>query len=116
MATDLGKITWRPMGEFNLNTEYEKYDVVSYENTGSSYVSLQSTIGNIPTNTAYWMKISYKGDRGEQGIQGIQGNNGLPGSLLGVAFALNPNTSHVFVDTDILQNNAQITNGHLIIG
>jgi len=42
--------TW--LGEYNNATVYAPYSVVSY--LGSSYVSILTSNGNIPTNTTYW--------------------------------------------------------------
>lgn len=80
MATitqDLGKVAYLSKGAYNSATQYEKNDVVTYQ--GSSYVSLQSTQGNAPTNTTYWQLIASKGDTGAQGEQGIQGPQGIQG-------------------------------------
>lgn len=77
MATitqDLGKVAYLSKGAYNSSTQYEKNDVVTYE--GSSYVSLQSTQGNAPTNTTYWQLIAEKGDKGDTGNTGQTGATG----------------------------------------
>ena len=78
MATKiLGKVAITPKGEFNELTEYQVLDIVTYQ--GSSYISLQKTTGNLPTNEEYWQLVAQKGDKGEQGEQGIQGIQGDKG-------------------------------------
>lgn len=77
MATitqDLGKVAYLSKGTYNASTQYEKNDVVSYQ--GSSYVSLQSTKGNVPTNTTYWLLLAEKGDKGDTGQTGQTGATG----------------------------------------
>ena len=71
MATitqDLGKVAYLSKGAYNSATQYEKNDVVTYQ--GSSYVSLQATKGNVPTNATYWQLIASKGDTGSTGATG----------------------------------------------
>lgn len=78
MATKiLGKVAITPKGEFNELTEYQVLDLVTYQ--GSSYISLQKTTGNLPTDEEYWQLVAEKGDKGEQGIQGVQGVQGEKG-------------------------------------
>lgn len=78
MATKiLGKVVITPKGEFNEATTYQKLDVVTYQ--GSSFICLQKTVSNLPTNTEYWQLIAEKGEQGEQGEQGIQGVQGEKG-------------------------------------
>jgi len=77
MATitqDLGKVAYLSKGTYNASTQYEKNDVVTYE--GSSYVSLQATKGNVPTNATYWQLIASKGDTGAKGDTGQTGATG----------------------------------------
>lgn len=77
MATitqDLGKVAYLSKGAYNSATQYEKNDVVTYE--GSSYVSLQATQGNTPTNTTYWQLIAEKGTKGDTGATGQTGATG----------------------------------------
>lgn len=77
MATitqDLGKVAYLSKGAYSSSTQYEKNDVVTYE--GSSYVSLQSTRGNAPTNTTYWQLLANKGETGAKGDKGDTGATG----------------------------------------
>lgn len=81
MATitqDLGKVAYLSKGAYNSATQYEKNDVVTYQ--GSSYVSLQATKGNVPTNATYWQLIASKGDTGEKGDTGATGQTGATGN------------------------------------
>lgn len=68
MAIDLGKIAWTNGGEYDPDTQYEIYTVVTYN--GSSYVSLTDVQGIAPTNTAYWQLVAQKGEQGAQGEPG----------------------------------------------
>ena len=49
-------------GEYVSGTTYQTGMSVSYD--GSSYVALQTTLGNVPTNTTYWQLLASKGDTG----------------------------------------------------
>lgn len=46
----------RPTGAYNAATTYGIGDVVSYNN--SSYIAIQATTGNLPTNTTYWQLLA----------------------------------------------------------
>ena len=52
---DAGKVSLRPRGRFNINEIYERLDFVKY-NTGC-YVALQTTTGNLPTDTTNFMNL-----------------------------------------------------------
>ncbi len=64
-------------GEYDNETSYTIGDIVTYQ--GSSYVCIQNSTGNIPTNTEYWGKLAEKGVQGEQGPQGEKGDKGDKG-------------------------------------
>jgi hypothetical protein len=49
-------------GEYVSGNTYQVGMSVSYN--GSSYVALQTTTGNVPTNTTYWQLLAAKGDTG----------------------------------------------------
>ena len=49
---NLGPVGFNPTGNYDNTHKYERLDVVYYE--GSSYVALQESIGQLPTNTEYW--------------------------------------------------------------
>ena len=68
-----------PKGTYVAATTYEKGDIVSY--SGSSYTALQTTLGNLPTNTTYWQLLSEKGDTAAvvdngDGTYTVTGENG----------------------------------------
>jgi hypothetical protein len=54
-------------GIYNAGTTYAIGESVSYN--GSSYVALQVTTGNLPTDTSYWQLIAQKGDPGGDSIE-----------------------------------------------
>ena len=54
--------TFRWKGAYNNSFTYGVNDVTYYN--GSSYVCVQSTVGNVPTNTTYWEKMSSAGAEG----------------------------------------------------
>lgn len=68
-----------PKGEYNPSTAYKALNIVSQD--GSSYVAIQDTQGNPPTNTTYWQLLSQRGERGAQGIQGPAGPQGEQGPV-----------------------------------
>ena len=54
--------TFRWKGAYNNSFTYGVNDVTYYN--GSSYVCVQGTVGNVPTNTTYWEKMSSAGAEG----------------------------------------------------
>lgn len=52
----------RHCGEYDSETTYQVRNVVSYQ--GASYMTIQSTTGNAPTDTAYWLPVALKGEKG----------------------------------------------------
>ena len=66
-----------PKGEYNPSTAYKALNIVSQN--GNSYVAIQDTQGNPPTNTAYWQLLAQRGEQGKQGVQGPQGPRGEQG-------------------------------------
>jgi hypothetical protein len=46
----------KPTGAYNASTTYGIGDSVSYNN--SSYIAIQATTGNVPTNTTYWQLLA----------------------------------------------------------
>ena len=55
----LGPVAFRIMGTYNSETEYEKLDVVLYENV--SYVAKSIVQGQPPLNTEYWEPLGVSG-------------------------------------------------------
>lgn len=61
MATiNLGKLRFNWKGTYDNATAYTKDDVVEYN--GSSYVNIQNSTGNLPTDTAYWEVMAQQGN------------------------------------------------------
>lgn len=55
MSASAGKVMPRPMGDYNAATEYKVLDIVTYNDR--PYMAKQTTQGNLPTNTTYWMLL-----------------------------------------------------------
>lgn len=55
MSASAGKVMPRPMGDYNALTEYKILDIVTYNDR--PYMAKQTTTGNLPTNTTYWMLL-----------------------------------------------------------
>ena len=68
-----------PKGEYNPSTAYKALNIVSQN--GNSYVAIQDTQGNPPTDTAHWQLLSQRGERGPQGEPGPEGPQGKPGPV-----------------------------------
>ena len=69
MATvNLGSIKFKWKGTYAGGTAYTIDDVVSYN--GSSYICIQASTGNLPTNATYWEQMSVKGTDGTNGTDG----------------------------------------------
>jgi len=69
MATvNLGSIKFKWKGTYAGGTAYTIDDVVSYN--GSSYICIQASTGNLPTDTAYFEQMSQKGTDGTNGTDG----------------------------------------------
>lgn len=60
-----------PKGEYDNTATYAVGDSVSYN--GSSYIAIQQTTGNLPTDETFWQILAEKGDTGPQGPQGTPG-------------------------------------------
>ena len=68
-----------PKGEYDPDTAYKALNIVSQN--GNSYVAIQDTQGNPPTNTTYWQLLAQRGEQGSQGIQGPAGPQGEQGPV-----------------------------------
>ena len=63
MATiNLGSIKFKWQGAYAGGTAYTVDDVVSYQ--GSSYICIQASTGNLPTNATYFEQMSQAGTNG----------------------------------------------------
>jgi hypothetical protein len=66
MATiNLGSIKFKWKGTYAGGTAYTVDDVVEYN--GSSYICIQASTGNLPTDTAYFEQMSSAGTNGTDG-------------------------------------------------
>lgn len=66
MATvNLGSIKFKWKGTYAGGTAYTIDDVVSYN--GSSYICIQASTGNLPTDTSYFEQMSSAGTNGTDG-------------------------------------------------
>ncbi len=63
-----------PRGVYDSGATYGIGDSVSYN--GNSYIAIQPTIGNLPTNVTYWQLLA------QQGIQGPIGTVEIPELLV----------------------------------
>lgn len=70
-----------PRGAYNAGTAYAIGDSVSY--SGSSYVAIAATTGNLPTNASFWQLLAEKGTTGTDG-KTVRNGSGAPSSGLGV--------------------------------
>lgn len=91
--TAIGRVVPSYTGDWSVSQEYSKLDCVLYN--GSTYIALQTTIGNLPTNTTYWQLLASKGEAGDgdvskvDGISPDSGNVPLTAVRYGVAQGLN---------------------------
>ena len=76
--------TFRWKGAYNNSYVYGVNDVVYYN--GSSYVCIQGTLNNIPTNTTYWEKMAAAGAEG-----------GSIGSMSDTNIALSPTDAAIIM-------------------
>lgn len=69
----LGYVGTYPVGDYNVQTEYEYLNVVTHR--GSSYVCIkeEGCIAVEPPNEEYWQLFAGKGDIGEKGEKGDTG-------------------------------------------
>lgn len=52
--------------EYNNVTQYYENNLVSYNN--NIYFCINDSLGNLPTNTNYWLKIGLIGEKGQYGL------------------------------------------------
>lgn len=60
-------VVWH--GAYDAGHAYIINDAVSY--SGSSYICILASTGNLPTNTTYWNVLASKGDSGASAVPGI---------------------------------------------
>lgn len=57
-SINLGKIAPTPKGTWNNTNEYEKLDIVTYDNKHKVYIALKNVpVGINITNTEYWENL-----------------------------------------------------------
>lgn len=78
IANELIRQQFEFVGSYDGGTAYLKYNCVEYN--GSTYVALQDTTGNLPTNPTYWQLAALKGTDGSDGL-GVPAG-GLTGQVL----------------------------------
>jgi len=66
-VVNVGKVGFEFKGAYNAGTDYVVNDVVKYNN--SSYICIQNSTGNLPTNDTYWDLMSR--DANLAGIGGL---------------------------------------------
>lgn len=59
---------WRNRGDYDGGISYLVDDVVAYN--GSTYICIQTSTGNLPTDNNYWHIVAQMGDPGISGISG----------------------------------------------
>ena len=59
MIYNLGRVVPLFKGDYDAATTYGFLDVVYYDN--SSFVALDTTTGNLPTDTSHWLPVALKG-------------------------------------------------------
>ena len=54
------------LNEYNGNVQYYKNNFVLYNNR--VYFCIQNSLGNLPTNTSYWLNVGLIGEKGQYGL------------------------------------------------
>lgn len=101
-----------PTGAYDGATAYATGDSVSY--LGGSYVALQATTGNLPTNTTFWQLLAEKGDTGsfEETFETVSKN--LTSWNYTLNYTLGDLTSIVYTNgVDIITKTLYYTTGDL---
>lgn len=81
------------VGAYVGGTQYQKGDIVSYTD-GASYIAKTATLGNVPTNTTYWVKLADKGANGTNGTNGTNGQGVPTGGTAGQVLKKNSATNY----------------------
>lgn len=82
---NLGSIAMVFKGAYSAATQYSKNNTVTYQ--GSTYIALQNTLGNAPTNITYWAVVATGSNQtttlGDIIIHGDTGAERLPAGNVG---------------------------------
>lgn len=54
--------------DWDVGEEYTRYNFVIYNNLYYMYINVDSSTGNLPTNTTYWKEIGLRGEQGAPGV------------------------------------------------
>jgi hypothetical protein len=98
-----GSYTWR--GAYSGATTYNVNDTLSY--SGSSYLCILPSLGNLPTNTMYFSLMASMGATGATGSTGATGPTGATGTTgaTGATGAAGTNGQMLYLDD---QNQTQV--------
>ena len=112
--------------EYDGNTQYYKNNFVLYNN--KIYFCIQNSLGNLPTNTSYWLDIGLIGEKGQYGLgvtyRGFWSNNisynkyDLVSYQNNLYIAINNNVGHIPDQSDqyLYLNNNLYLNDNLYLG
>ena len=89
------------MGAYNNATVYATNDVVYYN--GSSYVAIANAVGNIPTDTSKWEKMSSAGAEG--GAIGSMEDTNVSVGVEDAAILMYNDTSSKWEDNQVFGTN-----------
>ena len=93
--------TFRWKGAYNASYTYGVNDVAYYN--GSSYVAVQGTVGNVPTDTTYWGKMAAAGAEG--GSIGSMSDTNIALSPSDAAIVMYNNSNSKWEDNNVFGTN-----------
>jgi hypothetical protein len=108
---DLGKIRFDFKGAYSAETTYERNDVVLYNGSSYVYKNATSESGNLPTDVAYWDKLS-------QGVTVSAGDSGyiLTNNGTSTTWTTNPSVTTVTASGDIAAGDDLIASDSVLAG
>jgi hypothetical protein len=66
---------FRFIGDYDSAVSYLKYNLVRFN--GSTYICTTDSLGNEPTDTAYWQTLAIKGVDGKGNVESVNGKMGV---------------------------------------
>ena len=112
------------LNEYNGNVQYYKNNFVLYNNR--VYFCIQNSLGNLPTNTSYWLNVGLIGEKGQYGLgvtyKGFWNENTLYNKYDLVSYqnnlyiAINDNSGNVPSQYEKYLNNNLYLNDGLYLG